>query len=794
MPSGLPTVFPSAVPSAVPSQSPTSAPEPAPTYQPSLSPSGRPSVTPSSFPSRPPSGHPSEAPTVLPSPAPTANPVPLPTPGCGSDSFVYRMRMRSATGGGWNGTVYAIQSVGDDSVLASGTLSSGASADDWVCLANGCYRVTVASTDASISFGFSDAFACDEAPCYETFCVDSGLVFAEPTLTPTMSNAPSLAPSVVPMPDPTQLPVPSPSYSPTFVPTRSPTGRPSPSPTALPSSLPLPVPSYAPSLQPTLSPTQVPSLAPTALPTAAPSIACTEGTSIYRLRMYDTGGNGWQGASYEVFNSTALSTLLEGSLVASGTLADGHEGSAWLCLRDGCYELHLSSGSAPSEIGFGFEDEVGGGFRDLSAPFSDHFCAESGVLVDHPTQSPTLSVEPSLLPSPGPSESPTPSPSMLLTDLPSAAPLSPSSFFPTRALDQTPSSMPLIRPTPKSSFAPSLVPQAISVQPSPLPSPWPTPETSTLLEYTCQARTAAVIHVALSALHFGNQEYKAFEYALSASVGIISNTSRVEVLHFSDFEARRRALLSFDVLVNYSIEIPLDYGTTVAEAAQFELDLRDAISDAFGIKNTSDASYFNDLLQAAAVQLNASALFGATVDSAASAVVLESSWGSRILVTAACECDGFELAYPSISPTSQSSQYDHLRSPSRTPTESYPNGSSRWTVNIVDINEPHDGWDTEGGELMLLTLTKNADLSCDQINVTLSRGSDSAQCRGAVSVRTESNSRLKVICRTPPGIGDEWDISLRCNIAYATGGSSIFHYAPPRVTAVSFPTTSSASA
>ena len=74
--------------------------------------------------------------------------------------------------------------------------------------------------------------------------------------------------------------------------------------------------------------------------------------------MFDTGGDGWGSATYALFSSTSLAESGEGALVTSGTLAAGAEGSDWLCLADGCYELIVGGGSADSEIGFEFIDEV----------------------------------------------------------------------------------------------------------------------------------------------------------------------------------------------------------------------------------------------------------------------------------------------------------------------------------------------------------------------------------------------------------------------------------------------------
>ena len=85
---------------------------------------------------------------------------------------------------------------------------------------------------------------------------------------------------------------------------------------------------------------------------------CPEGEYIYRLRLLDSGGDGWQGAAFSIYTSDSQLTLLEGDVVATGTLEDGFETQEWVCLADDCYELVVSGGSASSEIGFEFIDEV----------------------------------------------------------------------------------------------------------------------------------------------------------------------------------------------------------------------------------------------------------------------------------------------------------------------------------------------------------------------------------------------------------------------------------------------------
>jgi hypothetical protein len=73
---------------------------------------------------------------------------------------------------------------------------------------------------------------------------------------------------------------------------------------------------------------------------------------VYRLYMFDQGGDGWQGAHYEVRNSTTYGTTFEGQKVAHGTMHHGDVSFDWMCLSDGCYELYVGGGDAESEISF----------------------------------------------------------------------------------------------------------------------------------------------------------------------------------------------------------------------------------------------------------------------------------------------------------------------------------------------------------------------------------------------------------------------------------------------------------
>ena len=70
------------------------------------------------------------------------------------------------------------------------------------------------------------------------------------------------------------------------------------------------------------------------------------------ITMYDSWGDGWNGNTYTITDST-------GAVVATGTLAAGSLGVDTLCLPDGCYDITVGGGSFPSEVSFDFGTLVG---------------------------------------------------------------------------------------------------------------------------------------------------------------------------------------------------------------------------------------------------------------------------------------------------------------------------------------------------------------------------------------------------------------------------------------------------
>ena len=80
------------------------------------------------------------------------------------------------------------------------------------------------------------------------------------------------------------------------------------------------------------------------------------------LNMYDSFGDGWNGATYTI---TDLST---GTVVQTGGLGAGVFQLDSICLPDGCYEIVVGGGTFDSEISFDFAGLVGAGVGTYNVP------------------------------------------------------------------------------------------------------------------------------------------------------------------------------------------------------------------------------------------------------------------------------------------------------------------------------------------------------------------------------------------------------------------------------------------
>lgn len=101
---------------------------------------------------------------------------------------------------------------------------------------------------------------------------------------------------------------------------------------------------------------------------------CADGENELTFTLTDTFGDGWNGAEYTITN------LETATVVASGTLPAGDFQVDNLCLADGCYNLQVTAGTFPGEIGWVLEGTDQGtleGIPTTGAPADVDFSVNS---------------------------------------------------------------------------------------------------------------------------------------------------------------------------------------------------------------------------------------------------------------------------------------------------------------------------------------------------------------------------------------------------------------------------------
>ena len=103
-----------------------------------------------------------------------------------------------------------------------------------------------------------------------------------------------------------------------------------------------------------------------------PPPSCTDNPLV--INMYDSWGDGWNGATYTIINDA------NGSTVGSGTLSTGSSGtSSVYCVLDGCYTIVVTDGTFPTEVSWtatinGVVYASGGAGSSTQLPINS-FCA-----------------------------------------------------------------------------------------------------------------------------------------------------------------------------------------------------------------------------------------------------------------------------------------------------------------------------------------------------------------------------------------------------------------------------------
>ena len=206
--------------------------------------------------------------------------------------------MFDSWGDGWNGATYTVTDA-NGTVMASGGLASGSSGTDTICLPDGCYDISVGggSFDSEITFNFGSLTGVTAGTYNVCFNV-AVLGCTDPAADNFNSAATQDDGSCI--------------FSGCTDPTAS---------------------NYD---------------ANATVDDGSCTYPCTD--NAIDMVMFDSWGDGWNGATY---------TVTDGTTTATGGLTTGSTATDALCLPDGCYDVTVGGGSYDSEITFDFGSLVG---------------------------------------------------------------------------------------------------------------------------------------------------------------------------------------------------------------------------------------------------------------------------------------------------------------------------------------------------------------------------------------------------------------------------------------------------
>ena len=96
-------------------------------------------------------------------------------------------------------------------------------------------------------------------------------------------------------------------------------------------------------------------------------VYCADGSFVLTVDMTDSFGDGWNGAEYYIYD------LASGALAAQGSLDAAYGGDAvssgydLICLAPGCYNVQVTEGSFPGEVGLSLSDQFGNNYGSFGA-------------------------------------------------------------------------------------------------------------------------------------------------------------------------------------------------------------------------------------------------------------------------------------------------------------------------------------------------------------------------------------------------------------------------------------------
>ncbi len=103
---------------------------------------------------------------------------------------------------------------------------------------------------------------------------------------------------------------------------------------------------------------------------------CGPGEQPIIINMFDSFGDGWNGATFFIFDDL-------GNIVLSGTIATGSSGQVLECLLAGCYSISVTGGTFPTEVSWNMTDGIGniifeGGAND---DFGFSWAGQTGCII-----------------------------------------------------------------------------------------------------------------------------------------------------------------------------------------------------------------------------------------------------------------------------------------------------------------------------------------------------------------------------------------------------------------------------
>ena len=96
-------------------------------------------------------------------------------------------------------------------------------------------------------------------------------------------------------------------------------------------------------------------------------VYCDSGSFVMTVSMTDSFGDGWNGAEYFIFDLNSGNQVASGSLDAAFNGDGVTSGYDLICLAPGCYNVQVTEGTFPTEVGVSLTDQFGNNYGSFGA-------------------------------------------------------------------------------------------------------------------------------------------------------------------------------------------------------------------------------------------------------------------------------------------------------------------------------------------------------------------------------------------------------------------------------------------